>query len=85
MCLASRGLAVDTTTRRPQDTFLLQPTLHARQQRTSPLAPRPTEAVSLHPSSNSAAGFDVHLVKPVERARYKAVLEQLTAERAQPR
>jgi PAS domain S-box-containing protein len=28
-----------------------------------------------------AAGFDLHLVKPVDRARYKAVLEQLAAER----
>jgi signal transduction histidine kinase/CheY-like chemotaxis protein len=32
-----------------------------------------------------AAGFDVHLVKPVDRARYKAVLDQLTAERTEPR
>ena len=29
-----------------------------------------------------AAGFDLHLVKPVDRARYKAVLDQFTAERA---
>jgi len=28
-----------------------------------------------------AAGFDVHLVKPVDRARYKAALEQFAAER----
>jgi CheY-like chemotaxis protein len=28
------------------------------------------------------AGFDLHLVKPVERARFKAVLDELAAERS---